>query len=110
MLGGHGGGGEYEVQLGFGWTNGIIIELLEMFGDRLSAEERFASIPVSLEKVESRGVQLSSAAQIVTVLFAVIATLIAGYIGWGMYEIIVVDLRVKEAAKMWNELLVLGPI
>lgn len=81
MLGGHGGGGEYEVQLGFGWTNGIIIELLEMFGDRLSAEERFASIPVSLEKVESRGVQLSSAAQIVTVLFAVIATLIAGYIG-----------------------------
>ncbi|KAG7471160.1 hypothetical protein MATL_G00121430 [Megalops atlanticus] len=30
-----GGGGEYEVQLGFGWTNGVALQLLEKFGDRL---------------------------------------------------------------------------
>lgn len=28
----HGGGGEYEVQDGFGWTNGIILELLQKYG------------------------------------------------------------------------------
>lgn len=35
-FGGHGGGGEYEVQLGFGWSNGVILELLAKYGDRLS--------------------------------------------------------------------------
>ncbi|XP_035240156.1 trehalase [Anguilla anguilla] len=30
-----GGGGEYEVQLGFGWTNGVALQLLDQFGDRL---------------------------------------------------------------------------
>uniref|UniRef100_A0A1L8E1A3 Trehalase n=2 Tax=Nyssomyia neivai TaxID=330878 RepID=A0A1L8E1A3_9DIPT len=36
-LGGHGGGGEYEVQIGFGWSNGVIIEFLDKYGDVLSA-------------------------------------------------------------------------
>ncbi|XP_055694077.1 trehalase isoform X1 [Lutzomyia longipalpis] len=36
-MGGHGGGGEYEVQIGFGWSNGVIIELLNKYGDILSA-------------------------------------------------------------------------
>ncbi|XP_059224425.1 trehalase isoform X2 [Stomoxys calcitrans] len=31
-FGGHGGGGEYEVQKGFGWTNGVIIEFLNQYG------------------------------------------------------------------------------
>eukprot|EP00096_Caligus_rogercresseyi_P005944 TRINITY_DN2202_c0_g1_i1.p1 TRINITY_DN2202_c0_g1~~TRINITY_DN2202_c0_g1_i1.p1 ORF type:complete len:610 (-),score=156.36 TRINITY_DN2202_c0_g1_i1:484-2313(-) len=30
-----GGGGEYEVQEGFGWTNGVIIDFIVMFGDEL---------------------------------------------------------------------------
>ncbi len=36
-----GGGGEYEVQLGFGWTNGVVLDFLNLYGDRLSfkAEE-----------------------------------------------------------------------
>ncbi|XP_005988172.1 trehalase isoform X1 [Latimeria chalumnae] len=33
-----GGGGEYEVQLGFGWTNGVALQLLDQFGDRLTVE------------------------------------------------------------------------
>ncbi|XP_051579738.1 trehalase-like isoform X2 [Myxocyprinus asiaticus] len=32
-----GGGGEYEVQLGFGWTNGVALQLLNQYGDRLSS-------------------------------------------------------------------------
>ncbi|CAK1359620.1 Trehalase [Cercospora beticola] len=30
-----GGGGEYEVQLGFGWSNGVLIWVGDLFGDRL---------------------------------------------------------------------------
>lgn len=40
VLPGHeGGGGEYIVQDGFGWTNGIALELLEMFGKDLRVDE-----------------------------------------------------------------------
>ncbi|XP_075046836.1 trehalase [Mixophyes fleayi] len=31
-----GGGGEYEVQLGFGWSNGVIMQLLHRYGSQLS--------------------------------------------------------------------------
>ncbi|XP_059469468.1 trehalase isoform X2 [Neocloeon triangulifer] len=37
--GGYGGGGEYELQLGFGWTNGVIMDLLVKYGDRLTPQE-----------------------------------------------------------------------
>ncbi|RNA16786.1 Neutral trehalase [Brachionus plicatilis] len=30
-----GAGGEYEVQSGFGWTNGVVLRLIEVFGDKL---------------------------------------------------------------------------
>ncbi|KAI6179725.1 Trehalase [Aphelenchoides besseyi] len=33
---GAGGGGEYEVQKGFGWTNGVILDLLDRYGEKLS--------------------------------------------------------------------------
>lgn len=36
-VGGHGGGGEYETQIGFGWSNGVVIEFLTKYGDRLVA-------------------------------------------------------------------------
>ncbi|XP_053479284.1 trehalase isoform X2 [Ictalurus furcatus] len=32
-----GGGGEYEVQLGFGWTNGVALQLLDQYGNKLSS-------------------------------------------------------------------------
>ncbi|XP_076032352.1 trehalase-like [Oratosquilla oratoria] len=35
--GSSGGGGEYTVQDGFGWTNGVAMRLMEVFGDRLTA-------------------------------------------------------------------------
>ena len=36
VIGLPGGGGEYDVQLGFGWTNGVALELLKMYGSRLN--------------------------------------------------------------------------
>ncbi|KAF3693259.1 Trehalase [Channa argus] len=33
-----GGGGEYEVQLGFGWSNGVALQLLDQYGARLTSE------------------------------------------------------------------------
>ncbi|KAK0423623.1 hypothetical protein QR680_008240 [Steinernema hermaphroditum] len=30
-----GSGGEYEVQTGFGWTNGVILDLLDKYGDKM---------------------------------------------------------------------------
>lgn len=36
-LGGHGGGGEYDIQIGFGWTNGVIMDLLAKYGDKLTS-------------------------------------------------------------------------
>jgi len=32
-----GGGGLYDVVVGFGWTNGVIIDFLQKYGQRLSA-------------------------------------------------------------------------
>jgi len=37
-----GGGGEYIVQSGFGWTNGVVLELLNQFGQQITAEESLA--------------------------------------------------------------------
>ncbi|XP_017126388.2 trehalase isoform X1 [Drosophila elegans] len=36
VFGGHGTGGEYEVQTGFGWSNGVIIEWLSKHGRDIS--------------------------------------------------------------------------
>ncbi|CAK5091963.1 unnamed protein product [Meloidogyne enterolobii] len=36
---GAGGGGEYEVQKGFGWTNGVILDLLDKYGSKISVAE-----------------------------------------------------------------------
>ncbi|KAG8434588.1 hypothetical protein GDO86_012818 [Hymenochirus boettgeri] len=32
-----GGGGEYEVQVGFGWTNGVVLQLLDRYKSQLTA-------------------------------------------------------------------------
>ncbi|XP_043533648.1 trehalase isoform X1 [Chiloscyllium plagiosum] len=32
-----GGGGEYDVQVGFGWTNGVALQLLDEYGDQLTS-------------------------------------------------------------------------
>ncbi|XP_055902770.1 trehalase-like [Eupeodes corollae] len=36
VFGGTGGGGEYETQTGFGWSNGVIIDLLAKYGEDIT--------------------------------------------------------------------------
>nr|AGK89798.1 soluble trehalase [Apolygus lucorum] len=70
VAGGHGGGGEYEVQFGFGWSNGVIMELLAKYGDRLSVSEilkldSLVSTPSTIQKASFFNIflaQLRSAA------------------------------------------------
>lgn len=38
-VGSCGGGGEYAVQAGFGWTNGVIFELLDQYGTAASSND-----------------------------------------------------------------------
>uniref|UniRef100_A0A0M3I3U5 Trehalase n=1 Tax=Ascaris lumbricoides TaxID=6252 RepID=A0A0M3I3U5_ASCLU len=40
-----GSGGEYEVQTGFGWTNGVILDLLDKYGDKMATA---GGSPISL--------------------------------------------------------------
>ncbi|XP_014664066.1 PREDICTED: trehalase-like [Priapulus caudatus] len=39
-----GGGGEYDVQDGFGWTNGVVLQLLDKYGDVLVAPSAATSL------------------------------------------------------------------
>jgi hypothetical protein len=41
---GKGSGGEYETPVGFGWTNGVVLDLLVTYGARLNSLE-FSSLP-----------------------------------------------------------------
>lgn len=42
-----GSGGEYDVQDGFGWTNGAILDLLLTYNDRLFVPENFINATAS---------------------------------------------------------------
>ncbi|KAK0394558.1 hypothetical protein QR680_000804 [Steinernema hermaphroditum] len=75
-----GNGGEYEVQAGFGWTNGAILDLLSTYSDRLS----FPSVNAPLLADRATRVLLaeqrpSSTAQVPSVLGA---TLLAVFALW----------------------------
>ncbi|XP_062275437.1 trehalase [Scomber scombrus] len=48
-----GGGGEYEVQLGFGWTNGVALQLLDQYGATLTSGSRRVSSGLLLPLVIS---------------------------------------------------------
>lgn len=39
MFGAPGMGGEYESQMGFGWTNGLILDLMDRYSDQLVVED-----------------------------------------------------------------------
>lgn len=86
-LGGHGGGGEYETQMGFGWTNGVIMELLKKYGDRLTVHDKFSEPEYQpSHQSESRitvagSPSNSPVGQDLTLILALVATLAAGGIG-----------------------------
>ncbi|XP_011348152.2 trehalase isoform X2 [Ooceraea biroi] len=79
VSGGHGGGGEYEVQLGFGWSNGIVMDLLDKYGDKLTAEDYF--LPGSVVENAAPPQTVSTAGQMLTGLLALVISVAAGFIG-----------------------------
>ncbi|CAH1103606.1 unnamed protein product [Psylliodes chrysocephalus] len=82
--GGHGGGGEYDVQLGFGWTNGVIMDLLNRYADKLSAEDTqpmVENIASTLYSTPSSGIS-----SITTALIALLVSLTAGFTGVLLYK------------------------
>lgn len=87
VSGSGGGGGEYTVQLGFGWSNGLILDLLNKYHSSLSADSRFIpttldSSPSDLEDLIPNTVSgVSTAGQMMTALLALIITIAAGFIG-----------------------------
>ncbi|XP_017782171.1 PREDICTED: trehalase isoform X2 [Nicrophorus vespilloides] len=83
VLGGHGGGGEYEVQLGFGWSNGVIMDLLYRYGNELSYSELYTLEDISevAEPMEGAATGAKTIGQIMTGFVALAVTIAAGYIG-----------------------------
>lgn len=81
VSGGYGGGGEYEVQLGFGWSNGLILDLLDKYGDRLTSENHFVPSDVTTRNIAPQMAGVSTAGQIMTGILALIISLAAGFIG-----------------------------
>ncbi|XP_058489698.1 trehalase [Solea solea] len=53
-----GGGGEYEVQLGFGWTNGVALQLLDQYGASLTSGSQQVSSGLALPLVISVSLML----------------------------------------------------
>ncbi|XP_048254050.1 trehalase-like isoform X2 [Haliotis rufescens] len=44
-VGRRGGGGEYDIQTGFGWTNGVVLDLLSRHGDILTTDKTTSDAP-----------------------------------------------------------------
>lgn len=56
VVGQPGGGGEYIVQEGFGWSNGVILWMLKELGPHLTVPERCPNLPVTaLRLLEKHG-------------------------------------------------------
>ncbi|XP_014607616.1 PREDICTED: trehalase isoform X2 [Polistes canadensis] len=85
VSGGYGGGGEYEVQLGFGWSNGLAMILLDKYGQTLVADDKFTPDNV-LYNAAQQQVVVSTAGQVMTGILALIISLAAGFIGMVMYK------------------------
>lgn len=86
VFGGHGGGGEYEIQEGFGWTNGVIMELLRKYGGRLTVHDSFTDPGYepshqSESRITVAGSPPNSPGQVLTLILALVVTLAAGGIG-----------------------------
>ncbi|XP_069362655.1 trehalase-like isoform X1 [Maniola hyperantus] len=83
IFGGFGGGGEYVVQKGFGWTNGVVMALLNLYGDTLYAADEFGDSAGQSGAVYGAHV---GAGGIFTAFLVVIASVAAGALGLMVYR------------------------
>ena len=72
-----GGGGEYTIQVGFGWTNGVVLDLLQRYPDQLtSGEEPYVKSTVESE-IKSKGCFLEKS-----------ITLLICNVFWGLFSFV----------------------
>lgn len=57
VMGATGGGGTYTAQTGFGWSNGFVLTLLDLFGHELSLKDYDHFEPDKVGVVEDADVQ-----------------------------------------------------
>ncbi|KAG6446640.1 trehalase isoform X1 [Manduca sexta] len=81
IFGGLGGGGEYVVQTGFGWSNGVIMAFLNKYGDEMCAADAFGAAESGAVVGAAVG-----AGGVATALLAVLASVAAGTLGLMMYK------------------------
>ncbi|XP_048511996.1 trehalase isoform X2 [Athalia rosae] len=81
VLGGHGSGGEYEVQLGFGWSNGVVLELMQKYGSQMTARDEF-EFGNSGGGAYAQQPSVSSMGQLLTGILVLIISLATGFIGY----------------------------
>ncbi|KAF5294782.1 hypothetical protein FQA39_LY00266 [Lamprigera yunnana] len=80
VAGRSGGGGEYETQWGFGWTNGVVLDFLNRFGSSVRVTD--GSPPVIKDhNIQSSATSSSNFGKIATGLLALIISVIGGFIG-----------------------------
>ncbi|XP_049881795.1 trehalase-like isoform X2 [Pectinophora gossypiella] len=78
IFGGIGGGGEYVLQTGFGWTNGVVMALLNTYG-----ADAFGSATAESGAVVGAHVGASG---VITSLLVVLASVTAGALGLMVYR------------------------
>ncbi|XP_045488241.1 trehalase isoform X1 [Pieris rapae] len=81
IFGGFGGGGEYVLQTGFGWTNGVVMSLLNRYGDTISVADAFGTS----ESGAIVGAHVG-AGGVATALLIVMASIAAGALGLMVYR------------------------
>lgn len=88
IFGGYGGGGEYVLQTGFGWTNGVVMALLNRYGDKLSAADAFGTGGGGAGAADSAAVYGAhvGAGGVATALLVVVASVAAGTLGLMVYK------------------------
>ncbi|KAK4314147.1 hypothetical protein Pmani_014566 [Petrolisthes manimaculis] len=47
-VGSAGQGGEYITQIGFGWTNGVVIKFLSLYGHKIKTRETYDPVPMAV--------------------------------------------------------------
>ncbi|XP_067031122.1 trehalase-like isoform X1 [Acropora muricata] len=72
VQGAPGGGGEYSIQVGFGWTNGVVLDFLNRYPDKLHSGEELTIEATLLTKVHSKGCfSKGSLASLITGIFVI---------------------------------------
>lgn len=65
-----GGGGEYDIQVGFGWTNGVVLDLLQRYPDKLKSGKSTVKSVVRATNLSSCFLEVSFATLICSIFLS----------------------------------------